>query len=99
MTRTTLSQTEIAAKINTLRAAAGYAMAQYPQYQGHYDGAEWVLVQVKTNIKTKLGQAFAKGEYALAKLDTLEGKPCWTVYSRSNKCNTMIALNKATKVN
>lgn len=78
-----------------LRAIADFENRKYPQYAGHWDGPEWILVEITTDVRTKLGRAFFAGELALAKRDTLEGKSVWTAYSRSNRCNTVIARTKA----
>jgi hypothetical protein len=74
---------------NTIRARAEADHASYPQYAGHWNG--WVLVEVTKVIKTKMGQAFRKGEMSIAKRET-EGELAgtWTVYSISNRCDTAV---------
>lgn len=96
--QTTLPGYEIDCIKNDIRILAASRHAQYPQYNGYWDGPEWTLVCIKADIKTKLGRAFFKGELALAKLDTLEGEAVWCIYSRGNNANTMIALKKAVAV-
>ena len=81
-----------------IAAIAAWQHSQYPQYKGYWDGPEWVLVRVTRNVRTKLGQAFTKGEIALAKPDVLEGKPVWCAYSLNNHCNTIIDRNRAVPV-
>jgi hypothetical protein len=88
--------------IDAIKADAATRLAQYPQYDGYHDGPEWTLVTVRRNVKTKLGQAFVKGQVALAKhspaeymnghLVVSEG---WTVWSTSNRCHTFLPLNWA----
>ncbi len=84
--------------IEVIRARANQAHSQWPQYAGHWDGDEWVLVQIECTVTTKLGQAFLPGELTIARKETLEGEPVWCAYSMANKCDTVIALSKATEV-
>lgn len=81
-----------------IRSVAAAASAQWPQYRGYWDGAEWILVQIQREIKTKAGIAFRQGELALAKKDTLEGRSVWTAYSRTNNINTCLGMNKVVPV-
>jgi hypothetical protein len=83
---------------NTLRAAAGYALAQYPQYQGHWDNHQLCIV-TKT-IKTKMGVAFKKGDLALfapveSESNGKEFADCdkVTVFSHRTGCDTIISRN------
>jgi hypothetical protein len=81
-----ITNANIAANV---KAQAEATHAAFPQYKGHWDG--WVLVEVTKNIKTKLGQAFRKGEKSIAMRETdgeLAG--CWAVYSVSNKVDTIV---------
>jgi hypothetical protein len=39
----------------------------YPQYAGHWDGAEWYLARMSKAVKTGLGTAFVPGEWVLAR--------------------------------
>lgn len=94
----TLPQYEIDCTKNDIRTIADFDHAKYPQYKGHWSGPEWTLVRILKAIKTKMGRAFHEGEIALARHEELEGKPCWCVYSRSNKVETLIAANKAVEV-
>jgi len=93
-----LPLSEIQASVAYIRRVAAAANAKWPQYRGYWDGAEWILVQIHREIKTKAGIAFCQGELALAKKDTLEGKLVWTVYSRANNINTCLGMNKAVPV-
>jgi hypothetical protein len=94
----TLPQYEIDCAMADIRIIANFDHAKYPQYKGHWDGPEWTLVKVTKAIKTKMGKAFYEGELALARREELEGEACWCVYSRNNKVETLIALNKAVEV-
>lgn len=47
-----------------LRAIADFENRKYPQYAGHWDGPEWILVEITTDVRTKLGRAFFAGELA-----------------------------------
>jgi len=84
--------------IREIRKQAAAAHAAYPQYKGYWDGPEWVLVRITAKVRTKLGQAFSKGELALAKPGVLEGKVVWCAYSLSNQCNTIIDHKRAVPV-
>jgi len=80
------------AKLRCLKRLAARNHRQYPQYDGHWDGPEWVLVKVTRTIRTKMGVAFKRGETAL-------GRPSgmgWTVYSVSNRCNTAVPTKNVT---
>lgn len=63
------------------------AHAQYPQYRGHWDGDEWVLVQFKRRVTTKLGDAFLPGDITLARMDD-DTYP--TAYSLRNRIDTSV---------
>ena len=97
-TAPTLPEYEIDCTKADIKAVANFKHAQYPQYAGHWDDPEWVLVQITTDIKTKMGKAFHKGELALAKRGVLEDLPVWVAYSRGNNCDTIIGLHKAVQV-
>ena len=81
---------------DTIRNSAKAAHAQYPQYAGHWDGPEWILVEVTRTVKTKLGAAFVKGDISLGKVET-EGPMAgsWTIYSVSNKVDTGVPAKAA----
>ena len=106
---TTLPASLIETLTSTIRAEAEAKHAQYPQYAGHWDG--WGLVQVTRRVKTKMGEAFKKGEIALGKRDepvvdsalhpdTLAelNKPSYTVYSRSTGYDTLVRANNVVEV-
>lgn len=93
-----------------LKRHAKSAHSQFPQYDGHWDGPEWVLVKVTRRVRTKLGVAFEKGDVTLARPNepvtdpglspaTLAelNKPGWTAYSVRNSINTALSA-KAVKV-
>ncbi len=97
--------------LKNLREKARTSHAQYPQYAGHWDGPEWVLVRVTRRIRTKLGVAFERGELALARRTPPEtdsslspailaemNRPSWTAYSVRNRADTQISLEAAREV-
>lgn len=49
----------------TLKTAAATQVQQYPQYHDHFD--KYVLVRVRKNVKSKMGQSFVKDELAIAR--------------------------------
>jgi len=94
------------------KAAARAAHEDFPQYNGYWDGPEWVLVRMNRRVKTKMGVAFEKGEVALARKTPKEpdsanlspaaraelNKPSWEAYSVSNRCNTRLSVKAAKEV-
>ena len=68
-----------------LVADAAVKLAPYPQYKGYHDGSEWVIVRAKRNVKSRMGQAFLKGDLVLAKFSPKDasigsendGWTCW----------------------
>lgn len=54
--------------IETMRATAEAAHAQYPQYAGHWD--DWTVGMVTKRIRTKSGVAFEKGDQVMVSPDT-----------------------------
>ena len=107
-----MEATTLSAVHNVLRSQAKADHASYPQYDGYWDGPEWVLVRVTRQVKTKLGVAFVKGETALARRTPPEpdsenlspavraelNRPSWTVYSVRNRCNTRLPLTAAKEI-
>ena len=85
---------DLAATLKSLLAIAASQVSQYPQYRNHF--ASYRLVRVKSEVKTKMGLAFAKGEFAIAteKKDELPGLPSSgkfvTVWSRRNQIDTSV---------
>lgn len=85
------------ATMSALLATATAQVAKYPQYAGHF--ANYKLARVKKDIRTKMGLAFMKGEYVLAKTHPAEvhapsgmvllsaGVTAW---SRRNACDTAL---------
>jgi hypothetical protein len=47
------------------KAAADHA--QYPQYDGHWDGDEWAVVEILRDVTTKAGRSFDKGDLTIAR--------------------------------
>ncbi len=75
--------------LSSLKGQAADRMALYPQYDGYFD--TYVLVQVVRDIRTKLGLAFQRGEYAIMKpIDPLSLDRDVTVWSTRNASNTGI---------
>jgi len=74
-----------------LRGIADRQNAQWPQYRGHWDGPEWIVVQIHQRVSTKLGVAFERGDYAIAK----KGEFGWVAYSDRNAIDTHIAASAA----
>lgn len=66
--------------------------SQYPQYAGHWEGAEWVLVEITRDVTTKLGLAFRAGDVTVARRHLLiPGE--WTAYSIRNGIDTGITYS------
>lgn len=89
--------------LNDLIAIADSQNAKYPQYAGYFDN--YVLVRIKSDVKTKMGLAFSKGELAIASPVTdvidrgpFEGDRVFIVYSPKNECNTMVRAKFVTMV-
>lgn len=86
---------DLAATLQSLQATA--AAQVDPQYKHHF--VAYRLVRVMRDIKTKMGLAFARGEYAIAteKKDELPGLPSSgkyvTVWSRKNKIDTSVRVS------
>lgn len=84
-----------------LVAQAESQLAQYPQYEGHWD--DWTVGLVKRDIKTKAGLAFRKGDAVLVQpiiRDLTESsfakrknKLGVTAYSFRNRCDTGLWLD------
>lgn len=95
----TMSNVDLHATLKHLQNTALEQVAQWPQYAGHFSG--YRLVKIKSEVKTKAGLAFTRGEYALAtkRSDELPGLPSSgrfvTVWSRRNKIDTSV---RATEV-
>jgi len=87
---------DLAATLKSLKTTAAAQVAQYPQYRNHF--ASYRLVRVKRDVETKMGLAFARGEFAIAteKTDELPGLPSSgrfvTVWSRRNQIDTNVRV-------
>lgn len=85
---------DLHATLESLKAIAAAQVAQYRQYAAHF--TSYRLVRIKIDVKTKMGLAFARGEFAIATevRDELPGLPSSgrfvTVWSRRNKIDTSI---------
>ena len=94
-----MSNIDLQATLRHLQSTATQQVAQWPQYKGHFAG--YKLVRLKSDVKTKAGLAFARGEYAIATKhrDELPGLPSSgrfvTVWSRRNMVDTSV---RATEV-
>lgn len=75
--------------VAAFKAEAEAAHAQYPQYQGHWDG--WVLGQLTRTVRTKLGVAGVKGELVLMAPTSFQG--IRTFYSRRNRIDTTVTYS------
>ena len=76
--------------IDTLRRLAAAAVAAYPQYAGHF--TNYRLVQIKRPVTTKMGLAFARGEFAIAAsaVRGIIGDRYVTVWSLRNQIDTSV---------
>lgn len=87
---------DLSATLECLRATAIAQVARHPQYKNHF--TSYRLVRIKSEIKTKAGLAFARGEFAIAteKKDELPGLPSSgrfaTVWSRRNHVDTSVRV-------
>jgi hypothetical protein len=87
---------DLAATLSSLMATATAQVAPYPQYRNHFK--TYRLVRIKSDVKTKAGLAFARGEFAIAteKKDELPGLPSSgkfvTVWSRRNQIDTSVRV-------
>jgi len=84
---------EIDRAAKAVKAKAEGAHAQYPQYAGHWDGAEWIAVRIKRNVTTKMGLAFEAGEITIAKQPFRYGLyfgDFYTAYSVKNEIDTSV---------
>ena len=63
------------------------AHAQWPQYAGHWQGSEWVLVEITRRVVTKGGVAFEPGDITIARPPLWIGGD-WTAYSLRNRIDT-----------
>lgn len=92
-----MATTDLSATLTSLLATASAQVAQYPQYKNHF--ASYRLVRVKRDVKTKMGLAFARGEFAIAtpKKDELPDLPSSgkfvTVWSRRNQVDTSVRVS------
>lgn len=88
---------DLSATLTHLQATAAAQVSQHPQYTGHF--TNYRLVRIRCDIRTKVGLAFARGEYALAtkKEDELPHLPSSgkfvTVWSRRNRIDTSIRVS------
>ena len=81
------------ATLECLKAIAAKQVARYPQYKGHFAG--YRLVRIKCDVKTKMGLAFARGEFAIAIDRDLEPhrvrcEKFITVWSKRNQIDTSV---------
>ena len=84
---------DLPATLKSLKAIAAAQMKQYPQYKGHFK--TYRLARVKCDVRTKAGQAFVKGEFAIgvkAASPLHFGGPRFvTLWSRRNQIDTSVA--------
>lgn len=71
--------------MSVLKNRAAEQLAQYPQYAGYHDGAEWYVVRFTKRVTTKGGVRFEAGDLALCRdrdeVETREGLTYPTAYS------------------
>lgn len=80
----------MATDIEILKQRAAAAVAQYPQYTGHF--VNYRLCRVKRTIRTKMGVAFVAGDLAIAAPTSrgIIGDRYYTVWSSLNHCDTSV---------
>lgn len=88
-----MASIDFPATLECLKATAATQVVRYPQYKGHFAG--YRLVRVKCDVKTKMGLAFARGEYAIAIDRELEPnrvrcEKFITVWSKRNQIDTSV---------
>ncbi|HSX23022.1 MAG TPA: hypothetical protein VLE97_09635 [Gaiellaceae bacterium] len=87
---------DLSATLESLRATAAAQVARHSQYRNHF--ASYRLVRIKSDVKTKSGLAFARGEFAIAteKKDERPDLPSSgrfvTVWSRRNQVDTSVRV-------
>jgi hypothetical protein len=92
-----MTNIDLTATLASLKSTAAAQVAQHPQYKNHF--ASYQLVKIKSDVKTKAGLAFARGEFAIAtkKTDELPGLPSSgrfvTVWSRRNQVDTSVRVS------
>lgn len=84
---------DLPATLTSLKATAAAQVARYPQYKDHF--AIYRLVRVKRDVKTKMGLAFARGEYAIAvdqdpEPTRVRCEKFVTVWSKRNQIDTSV---------
>jgi len=91
-----MSNVDLPATLVRLRATASTQVAQLPQYKGHF--ANYRLVRIKNEVKTKLGLAFARAEdenefeHTDERPDLPSSGKFVTVWSRRNKVDTRVRV-------
>lgn len=88
-----MNNIDLPATLKSLKVIAAARVAQYPQYGGHF--TSYRLVRIKRDVKTKMGLAFTRGEYAIATEQDLTPnrvrcEKFVTVWSRRNEVDTSI---------
>lgn len=77
-----------------LMAERSVGADRFPQYRGHF--ASFELVTITSSVRTKLGQAFKRGDRTLARWeDSSEDRPAggWVAFSFRNGCDTAVGLD------
>lgn len=91
-----MSNVDLHATFTCLRNTAIAQVAPHPQYAGHF--ANYKLVRITSDVRTKAGLAFKRGEYAIAtkpreELPHLPSSGRFvTVWSRRNKVDTSVRI-------
>lgn len=75
--------------LSSLKAKAEDQMAEWRQYDGHFDN--YVLVRIDRDIRTRSGLAFEENEYAIMYPDRCPSLSGYvTVWSVRNGCDTSV---------
>lgn len=79
------------------QAQAQLDHAELTQYVGAFSGPEWQVVSLRSDVMSKAGRAFFKGDQTIARAVTVEPeihRDCVEVYCPRNKCSMIIGAAK-----
>lgn len=88
-----MANPDFSTTLTSLKTTAAAQVARYRQYNGHFTG--YRLVRIKLDIKTKMGLAFARGEYTIGidrdpEPDRVRCEKFVTVWSKRNQIDTSV---------
>ena len=88
-----MANIDFTATLESLKTVAARQIEQHPQYRGRF--ASYRLVRIKCDVKTKMGLAFARGEYAIAidqdpEPNRVRCEKFITVWSKRNQIDTSV---------